>query len=211
MTAGTVAVGALLLAPVAFGTVEAVGYLRGRFLRSFWELPLDAKLDHIGRNDSAWWLMMAAWPPLIVVITGGLAGLASVLDDAVAWAAFGAFVVAAVAWLVGIVQQCAALSVAAHQRALTGETPSWAFVESRIGQVFETLWVGVANLAAAGYGGRAAHRRAAAVAGVGGHRGWPGHSGDRARHPRNLSASGAACVHGAGGGPAGDRRLVDHI
>lgn len=152
MTAGTVAVGALLLAPVAFGTVEAVGYLRGRFLRSFWELPLDAKLDHIGRNDSAWWLMMAAWPPLIVVITGGLAGLASVLDDAVAWAAFGAFVVAAVAWLVGIVQQCAALSVAAHQRALTGETPSWAFVESRIGQVFETLWVGVANLAAAGYG-----------------------------------------------------------
>lgn len=152
MMAGTVAVGALLLAPIAFGTVEAVGYRRGRFLRSFWESPLEAKLDHIARNDAAWWLTNMAWPPLIVTVTAGMAGLAAVLADPVAWAAFGAFVIAAVAWLVGIVQQCAALSVAGQQRADRGETPSWATAVSRTSGVFETFWVIAANLAAAGYG-----------------------------------------------------------
>ena len=152
MTAGTVAVGALLLSPIAFGAVEAVGYIRGRFLRSFWELPLDAKLDHIGRYDGAWWVMTAAWPPLVIVLTGGLGGFAFVLGDVVAWAAFGVFVVAAVAWLMGIVQQGAALSVAAQQRNAVGETPGWAFAVSRIVQMLETVWVVAANVAAAGYG-----------------------------------------------------------
>lgn len=152
MTAGAIAVGTLLLAPIAFGTVEAVGTVRGRFLRGFWELPLDAKLDHIGRHDAAWRLMLAAWPPLLVVVTAGLAGLAFVLDDAVAWAAFGAFVLAAVAWLIGVVQQASALSVAAQERSHNGATPGWAVAVSRNGQALETLWVNVANLAAAAYG-----------------------------------------------------------
>ena len=59
-----------------WGFVEAVGYRRGRFLRAFWELPLDAKLDHIGRNAAAWWLMYVPWLATVAVTAGGLAGLA---------------------------------------------------------------------------------------------------------------------------------------
>lgn len=67
--------GALLLVPIGLGFVEAVGYRRGRFLRAFWELPLDAKLDHIGRNEAAWWLMYLPWLATVTVTTGGLPGL----------------------------------------------------------------------------------------------------------------------------------------
>lgn len=144
--------GALLLAPIGLGFVEAVGYRRGRFLRAFWELPLDAKLDHIGRNEAAWRLMYVPWLATVAVTTGGLAGLAFVLSDVVGWAGFGGFVLAAVAWLMAIVQQSAGLSEAARQRAATGETPSWAVATARVSYVLELFWVGAANLAAVAYG-----------------------------------------------------------
>lgn len=152
MSAGAAAVGALLVAPVACWVVETIGYQRGRYMRNFWTLPLDAKLDHIARYRSAWWLMLMSWFPSVVAVTAGLAGLAFLLDDPIGWAAFGGFVLAAAGWLVGLGQQCGALSVAAEQRARTGETPSWAAAVPQIGQIFETGWIVFANLAAAGFG-----------------------------------------------------------
>jgi hypothetical protein len=144
--------GALLLVPIGLGFVEAVGYRRGRFLRAFWELPLDAKLDHIGRNEAAWWLMYLPWLATVAVTTGGLAGLAFVLSDVAGWVGFGGFVLAAMAWLMAIAQQSAGLSEAARQRAATGETPPWAVATARVSYVLELFWVGAANLAAVAYG-----------------------------------------------------------
>ncbi|HEX6329495.1 MAG TPA: hypothetical protein VFZ72_23230 [Jiangellaceae bacterium] len=144
--------GALLLAPIGLGFVEAVGYRRGRFLRAFWELPLDAKLDHIGRNEAAWWLMYVPWLATVTVTTGGLAGLAFVLSDVVGWVGFGWFVLAAMAWLMAITQQSAGLGEAARQRAATAETPPWAVATARVSYVLELFWVGAANLAAVAYG-----------------------------------------------------------
>jgi hypothetical protein len=144
--------GALLLVPIGMGFVEAVGYRRGRFLRAFWELPLDAKLDHIGRNEAAWWIMYVPWLATVAVTTGGLAGVAFVLSDVVGWVGFGGFVLAAVAWLMAIAQQSAGLSEAARQRAATGETPGWAVATAHVSHILELFWVGAANLAAVAYG-----------------------------------------------------------
>lgn len=122
---GAATSGALLLVPIGLGFVEAVGYRRGRFLRAFWELPLAAKLDHVGRNKSAWWLMYVPWLATVALTTGGLAGLAFVLSDVVGWVGFGGFVLAAVAWLMAIAQQSAGLSEAARQRAAGTHFLTW--------------------------------------------------------------------------------------
>jgi hypothetical protein len=73
MTGQAALAGAMLIAPVGFSAVEMVGYRRGRFGRVFWELPLDAKLDHVGRHNGAWWLMTLPWFPILAVTTAGLA------------------------------------------------------------------------------------------------------------------------------------------
>lgn len=152
MSAGAVAAGALLIAPVGLGFVEAVGYRRGQFLRAFWELPLDAKLDHIARNEAAWWLMYVPWLAVVAVTAGGLGGLAFVLSDAVGWIGFGGYLLAAMAWLVAIAQQSAGLAEAARQRSATKETPAWAIATSSVSQVLEVFWVAAANLAAVAFG-----------------------------------------------------------
>ena len=69
MTDAAALVGGLLIAPVAFCAVEFVGYRRGRFGWEFWESPLDAKLDHVGRHNRAWWLMTLPWFPILAVTT----------------------------------------------------------------------------------------------------------------------------------------------
>jgi hypothetical protein len=152
MTGQAALAGAMLIAPVGFSAVEMVGYRRGRFGRVFWELPLDAKLDHVGRHNGAWWLMTLPWFPILAVTTAGLAALAFLLADAIGWAAFGAFTLAVAAWLIVVSFQLGTAPVAAQHRAQTGATPDWAEAAWQVGYVLERVWIVLANLAAVGYG-----------------------------------------------------------
>ena len=152
MTDAAALVGGLLIAHVVFCAVEFVGYRRGRFGWEFWESPLDAKLDHVGRHNSAWWLMTLPWFPILAVTTAGLAALAFLLADVTGWAAFGVFVLAVAAWLIVLSVQNATTTVAAQRQALTGRTPDWAVAAWQVGYVLERVWIVFANLAAIGYG-----------------------------------------------------------
>ena len=149
---GEAMAGAMLVAPLAFSVVEMVGYRRGRFGRVFWELPLDDKLDHVGRNSGAWWLMTLPWFPILAVTTAGLAGLAFLLADVTGWMAFGAFTLAVAAWLLVVSFQLGTTTVAAQHRAQTGETPDWATAVWQVGYTLERVWIVIGNLAAVGYG-----------------------------------------------------------
>jgi hypothetical protein len=153
MTAGLTVVGTLLVLPFATVATESLGYRCSPFVRSwFWALPLDDKLDHINRHARAWWLINLPWLPTLAVTTAGLGGLAYLLADPWAWAAYGGYLLAAVGWLVAVGLQSAAIALAAEQRAQTGETPSWAAALWRTAHLLETNWVLLANLAAAAYG-----------------------------------------------------------
>jgi hypothetical protein len=152
MTDAAALVGGLLIAPVVFSAVEMVGYRRGKFGREFWESPLDAKLEHVARHNRAWWLMTLPWFPILAVTTAGLAGLSFLLADVTGWAAFGAFMLAAEAWLIAMSLQHGTTTVAAQRRAQTGDTPDWAVAVWQAGFVLEQVWIVLANLAAVGYG-----------------------------------------------------------
>ncbi|HEY9378057.1 MAG TPA: hypothetical protein VIQ02_13300 [Jiangellaceae bacterium] len=152
MTGAAVLAGGLLIAPVAFSVVEMVGYRRGHFGRTFWESPLDAKLDHVGQHSHAWWLMILPWFPILAVTTAGLAGLSFLLADVTGWAAFGVFMLAAEAWLIVLSLQNGTTTVAALRRAQTGDTPDWAVAVWQAGFVLERVWIVLANVAAVGYG-----------------------------------------------------------
>jgi hypothetical protein len=152
MTGQAALPGAMLVAPIAISAVEMVGYRRGHFGRVFWELPLDSKLDHVGRHSGAWWLMVLPWFPILAVTTAGLAGLSFLLADVVGWMAFGAFTLAVAAWLMVVSFQLGTTTTAAQHRAQTGETPGWAAAVWQVGYVLERVWIVIANLAAAGYG-----------------------------------------------------------
>lgn len=153
MTGGTATVGVLLVAPLALLGVEVFGYLTSPFGQSsFWSLPLDDKLERISRHGRAWWLIHLTWFPTLAVMTAGLAGLAFLLGEPVGWAAFGGFALAATAWLLGVANQAASMSVAAEQWAETGETPPWAAAWWRAGYSLEGVWIVLGNLAFVGYG-----------------------------------------------------------
>jgi hypothetical protein len=152
MTAGAALAGGMLVAPVAFSVVEVVGYRQGRFGRTFWESPLDVKLDHVGQHSHAWRLMTLPWFPILAVTTAGLAGLSFLLADVAAWTAFGLFILAAEAWLIVMSLQNGTTMVAAQRRAQTGDTPDWAVAVWQAGFVLEQVWIVLANLAAVGYG-----------------------------------------------------------
>ncbi|HSI93436.1 MAG TPA: hypothetical protein VK925_08030 [Jiangellaceae bacterium] len=153
MTDGSVVAGALLVLPVALVATESLGYRHSPYGHSwFWALPLDDKLDHIGRHTRAWWRINLPWFPTLAVTTAGLAGLAFLLADPWAWAALGGYLLAAGAWAIAVAQQTAGMAVAAEQRAESGETPAWAHATWQVGYVLEGVWVLLANLAAAAYG-----------------------------------------------------------
>jgi hypothetical protein len=152
MTGVDVVLGVLLVAPMAFTAVEAVGHHRGHFNTAFWRLSLDAKLAHISRHMDAWWLVSLAWLPYVTLSTAGLAGLAFLLADPVGWAAMGAFALGGSAWLVGIAIQAGAIGTAARLRADSGTTPQWTAALWDVGFVLEAAWIVLANVAAVGFG-----------------------------------------------------------
>ena len=62
MTDAAALVGGLLIAPVVFCAVELPATAEDGSAGSPGESPLDAKLEHVGRHNSAWWLMTPPWP-----------------------------------------------------------------------------------------------------------------------------------------------------
>lgn len=150
-------VGVLLLAVVPVVVVQSVfGYSRGRFDRAFWALPLDDKLDRVADHRSPWWLIAIGEFAILGVVTAGLAGLADLVArigaGSLPWVALGGYLVAAMAWLVGMVLQVAVVWRAAEHRRDSGATPSWIHPLWLSGYVAEGVWVILANLAYVGFG-----------------------------------------------------------
>jgi hypothetical protein len=152
MTGQAALAGATLVAPFGFSVIQIVGYQRGHFGRAFWELPLDSKLDHVGRHSGAWWLITLPWFPILAVTAAGMAGLTFLLADVVGWMAFGAFTLAVAAWLLVVSFQLGTTTMAAKTRAETGDTPDWASAVWQVGYVLERVWIVLANFSAIGYG-----------------------------------------------------------
>jgi len=74
------------------------------------------------------------------------------LADVVGWMAFGAFTLAVAAWLLVVSFQLGTTTMAAQNRAETGDTPDWASAVWQVGYVLERVWIVLANLSAIGYG-----------------------------------------------------------
>ena len=146
------ATGLVLLALVPLLVIEAVTYSRAKMGGEFWRRPLDEKLDHIGNHLREWWILGIAWVGMLAVTLGGMAGLAWLLEDELAWIGFGALVVAVTAWYVGVTIQTAGLAVAAGQYAEEQVTPSWVHPLWYTGWMCELSWVFVANVAYVAFG-----------------------------------------------------------
>ena len=124
-----VLVGILLLSGFALIAVEAIGYVRGGYGSEFWRLPLDDKLDHVAEHLSDWW-WISIWSMIgIFTTTAGVAGLTALIANSgepeLAFVGLGGYLLAALAWVIGLSIQAAAISSGASQRAETGETPDW--------------------------------------------------------------------------------------
>jgi hypothetical protein len=146
-----VLLGLLLVSGLLLIGVEAPGYVRDRYNSAFWRLPLDDKLDHVFGNRF-WWWWISIWSLVgLFLMTGGVSGLAFLLADAgepaLAFAAYGGYLVALLAWVFGLIVQAAAVSVAAAQRAETGETPAWIHPLWNAAYVTEIVWIVGANIA----------------------------------------------------------------
>lgn len=116
----------------------------------FWALPLAEKLSHLHTHRRQWrWLSVGSILGL-VLLTSGVASLTYLLTAAgqgpLAWAAFGVYLVALIAWTVGLLAQTATLPTAATQQAETGSTPSWIHAFWATGYLAEALWVILGNL-----------------------------------------------------------------
>lgn len=144
-------VGLLLMAGIGVIAIEAVGYNRGGYNSAFWQLPLDDKLNRIAEHRWEWW-WIATWELVgLFLMTGGLAGLTSLLvaegEPVLASVAFGGYLVALFAWVSGLLAQTAAGSQAAAQRADSGETPTWIHPIWETAYFGEGAWIVGSNLA----------------------------------------------------------------
>lgn len=143
-------VGALLVSSLALVAVEAVGYARGGYNSAFWGLPLDSKLDHVSRNRAMWW-WISIWELVgIFALSGGVFGLVSLLAEGgeatLSYVALGGFVLALSVWVLGLVVQTSSISVAASQRADSGDTPAWIHPFWQSGYLAEGVWIIGTNL-----------------------------------------------------------------
>ena len=146
-----VLVAILLLSGLGLVAVESVGYVRGGYDSAFWKLPLDDKLDHVEGHRWEWW-WVSVWGLVgLFLLSGGMFGLTQLLAEAgepvLASAALGGYVVAVLAWVIGLTIQAAAVSEAARQRADTGTTPSWLHPFWNGAYFAELSWITGANLA----------------------------------------------------------------
>jgi hypothetical protein len=144
-------VGVLLTSGLALIAVEGVGYARGHYNSAFWRLPLDEKLDHVAKHDRAWW-WVSIWGLVgLFVMSGGIFGFLYLLADAgepvLASVALGGYVVALMAWVLGLTVQASGVSRAASQRVETGATPAWIHPLWQGAYVAEGVWVIGTNLA----------------------------------------------------------------
>ncbi|MGD2060949.1 MAG: hypothetical protein PVF87_08805 [Acidimicrobiia bacterium] len=144
-------VAVLLLSGLALVAVEGVGYVRGRYNSAFWRLPLDEKLDHVADHGRDWW-WVSIWSLVgLFSMTAGIFGFANLLADAgepvLASVALGGYVVALMAWVLGLTVQTAGVSRAASQRVETGVTPAWIHPLWQGAYLAEGVWVIGTNLA----------------------------------------------------------------
>ena len=149
-------IGILLIASIGLVTVESIGYRRGGFDGEFWKKPLDEKLDRVAKHTRDWWLVSITELVGIFLMTGGLAGLTYLLatdgEGALAFASFGGYVVALIAWVFALIAQTTTFSRAATTRAKTGETPAWVHPFWDAGYLAEGVWIVGTNLAYAAMG-----------------------------------------------------------
>jgi len=149
-------IGILLMAVVGLIAVESIGFRRGGFGGEFWKKPLDDKLDQVVKHTGDWWLVSITELVGIFLMTGGLAGLTYLLatdgEGVLAFAAFGGYLVALIAWVFGLIAQTTTVSKAATTRAETGETPEWVHPFWAAGYLAEGVWVVGTNLAYAALG-----------------------------------------------------------
>jgi hypothetical protein len=149
---GWLLVGAFVVSSIGSGTAYRIGGYNGQF----WALPLEEKLDHLHTHRRQWWLLSIGQLVGLIVMTAGVAGFTFLLADAgegaLAWVGFGTYLVALIAWAIGLIAQTATLPTAATQRAETGATPSWIHAFWASGYLAEATWVIVANIAYAALG-----------------------------------------------------------
>lgn len=143
--------GLLLVSGLAIVAVEAFGYVPGGYNAAFWKLPLDDKLEHVARNTRAWWWISLWELAGLILLTGGVFGLATLVAQAgesvVANVALGIYLASAVLWLVGSLIQASAVPQAAQQRLDAGETPPWIHPLWSAGWVSEVAWIMGSNAA----------------------------------------------------------------
>jgi hypothetical protein len=118
----------LLVVPllVATGLMSVRGgYASG----SFWRSTRDEKLDRIVDGRESWLWLHATWVVLLLVLAGGMTGVASLLagagEPALAGIGGGLFLVSTVCWLFGVLLQGPPASIAAELRHESGATPDW--------------------------------------------------------------------------------------
>ena len=149
-------IGILLMASIGLIAIESIGYRRGGFDGEFWKKSLDEKLDHVATHTLDWWLVSITELVGIFLMTGGLAGLTYLLategEGALAFASFGGYLVALMAWVSALIAQTTTFSGAATNRAETGETPAWIHPFWAAGYLAEGVWIVGANLAYAAMG-----------------------------------------------------------
>ena len=146
-----VLVGILLVSGFALIGVESIGYTRGGFNSAFWRLPLDGKLDHVEGHRRDWW-WISIWSLVgMFTVAGGVFGFTYLLADGgepvLASVALGWFVVAALAWVLGLAFQAAAVSEASSQRSESGATPKWVHPIWNVAFLLEILWIVGSNTA----------------------------------------------------------------
>lgn len=134
----------LLLSGAFIVAVQGFGYRRGRYDSEFWRLPLHDKLNRIAQHRREWW-WISIWEVVgLFLLTGGIAGLTTLLAEAgvpeLAFVGLGFYAVALISWVFGVLAQTA-LPKAARQQVETGETPDWIHGFWDAAYVAEGAWV----------------------------------------------------------------------
>lgn len=145
-------VGSLLVAGFAISAIGGgVAYGSAGYRGEFWKLALDDKLDHVHGHRRGWWWLSIGQLIGLVVLTGGFVGLVSLESDAgqsvLAHVSLGVYLVALIAWMIGLTFQTMTIPRAATQRADSGSTPDWIHAFWDAGYLGEAIWVIAANLA----------------------------------------------------------------
>jgi hypothetical protein len=120
---------ALLLVVPLLGTTGLMSARGGYASGSFWRSTCDEKLDRIVDGREYWLWLHVTWVVLLLVLAGGMTGVASLLagagEPALAGIGIGLFLASVVCWLVGVVLQGPPAVIAAELRHERGETPGW--------------------------------------------------------------------------------------